>query len=128
MVDWNLAINVTITGIILVFSMLLLLVFVLSIFGWISVSLKKSVDKKTAKAREEVMAAMSAVKHEEETVSETLSDCDCLNQELVAVISAAVATLYIDSDKKPVIKTIKRSAGRRTAWANAGVLDNTRTF
>ena len=128
MVDWNLAINVTITGIILVFLMLLLLVFVLSIFGLISISLKKSVDKKTAKAREEVMAAMSAVKHEEETVSETLSDCDGLNQELVAVISAAVATLYIGSDKKPVIKAIKRAAGRRSAWANAGVLDNTRTF
>ena len=130
MVDWNLAINVTVTGIVLVFSMLLLLVFVLSIFGWVSVSVKRVAENKAKNAREAVLTAMSnnVESDFDEIVEASVSDNNGLSNELVAVISAAVATMYLGSDKKPVIKTIKRTSGRRSAWGNAGVIDNTRAF
>ena len=53
---------------------------------------------------------------------------DGVSDEVVAVISAAVAAMY-DSPSKARIKSIKKSSnGGRSAWANAGVLDNTRPF
>lgn len=127
MVDWSLAVNVTITGIVLVFLMLLLLVFILLIFGWISTAIKNAGEKKAAKAREALFEALSN-DDTEEIVSASVSDNNGISEELIAVISAAVSNLYMGSDKKPVIKTVKRSAGRRSAWGNAGVADNTRAF
>ena len=51
---------------------------------------------------------------------------DGVSDEVVAVISAAVATMY-GSSEKARIKSIKKSSdGGRSAWAKAGVLDNTR--
>ena len=52
---------------------------------------------------------------------------DGVNEEVIAVISAAVATMY-GSPEKARIKSIKKSSGGRSAWANAGLLDNTRPF
>lgn len=53
---------------------------------------------------------------------------DGVSDEVVAVISAAVATMY-GSSEKARIKSIKKSSdGGRSAWAKAGVLDNTRPF
>lgn len=128
MVDWNLAINVTVTGIVLVFAMLLLLVFILLVFGWISVSIKNAADKKSKREREAVLAALSNDGEVNDVVEAAVCDNNGLSDELIAVISAAVATMYIGSDKKPIIKTVKRTAGRRSAWGNAGVIDNTRAF
>ena len=53
-------------------------------------------------------------------------DDDEIPEEVVAVIAAAVAVMY-GSPGKARIKHIKK-AGGRSAWANAGVLDNTRPF
>jgi 3-oxoacyl-ACP reductase-like protein len=50
-----------------------------------------------------------------------------IDDEVVAVISAAVATMYA-SPEKVRIKSIKKSNGGRNAWANAGLLNNTRPF
>lgn len=128
MVDWSLAINVTITGLVLVFTMLLLLVFILIIFGWISTAIKIASEKKAAKAREALFAALSDDSHLEENTNISQTENSTISNEIVAVISAAISTLYINSGKTPVIKTIKPSSGRRSAWGNAGVADNTRSF
>ncbi len=128
MVDWNLAVNVTITGVVLVFLMLLLLVFILIIFGWISTAIKNAGEKKADKARKALFAALSDNSQNEEDTEESQPDAPAVSNEIIAVISAAISTLYMNSDKKPVIKSIKRSAGRRSAWGNAGIIDNTRSF
>ena len=47
--------------------------------------------------------------------------------EIIAVISAAVASLYICSDKKFVIKSMKKSRPK-PPWAMAGIFDNTNPF
>lgn len=129
MTDWSLAINVTVTGIVLVFSMLVLLVCILILFGKISESLKKASDKKAEKARAEALAAMSSDNsNDEQNVATVTKSSDNLSSEVVAAISAAISVMYMGSAKKPVIKSIKKSSGRCSAWANAGIQNNTRSF
>lgn len=125
--DWSLAINVTVTGLVLVFGMLLLLVFVLLIFGWISVAAQNAAQKKQDKKRAEALAAIEEVFEEKESIEEIPTVAD-ESGNIIAAISAAVAYLYAGSGKKPVIKSVKKSSARRSAWANAGIADNTRTF
>lgn len=123
MVDWNLAVNVTVTGFVLVFGMLLLLVIILMIFGFVSVALSKAKEKKAAKAKAATFADMLA-NSVEEPAKETLENDD----EIVAIISAAVYALYSGKKVKPVIKSIKNASSRRSVWAKAGIADNTRVF
>ena len=128
MTDWNLAINVTVTGITLVFSMLVLLVLILMLFGTISESLKKSTDKKAAKAREQALNALSEDVDDSYDTTVANANNSRLSGDVVAAISAAISVIYAASTKKPVIKSIKKSSGRRSAWANAGIQNNTRSF
>ncbi len=123
MVGWNLAVNVTVTGLVLVFGMLLLLVLILMIFGCVSVALSKSKEKKAAKAKADTFADMLA-----NSVEEPIKEAEEDNNEIVAVISAAVYALYSGKKVKPVIKSIKSASSRRSVWAKAGIFDNTRAF
>ena len=124
MVDWNLAVNVTVTGIVLVFLMLLLLVLILYIFGAISVGITKSKDKKASIVKAKAYADMISNTDSKPISTAQPEDSD----EIIAVISAAVSALYSGKKVKPVIKSIKKSSTRRSAWANAGISDNTKAF
>ena len=127
MSTFELGFTVTLTGIALVFAMLLLLVIVLTVFGGVSVALSKAKDKKAAKVKAEAYANMMADSQVEAPapVQQSLSAED---DEVIAVISAAVYSLYAGSNIKPVIKSIKKSSSRRSSWAKAGISDNTRVF
>ena len=120
--------KVVLTGFVVVFAMLILLIFIIKIYSAIvqkaqsagsnSKKGKKNKDEKTA----EKPVATSAPAVTASTATDGISD------EVVAVISAAVATMY-GSSEKARIKSIKKSSdGGRSAWAKAGVLDNTRPF
>ena len=114
--------KVVLTGFVVVFAMLILLIFIIKIYGAI-IQKAQDAGKKSKEA---------------ETVAETPApvvaapvapaQADGVSDEVVAVISAAVATMY-GSSEKARIKSIKKSSdGGRSAWAKAGVLDNTRPF
>ena len=129
MSTFELGLNVTITGLVLVFAMLVLLVLILILFGKVSVALLNAGEKKAAKAREATLSQMNEDKStENQTVAAVIKDEDGISDEIIAVISAAVSTLYMGTSKKPVIKAIKKTNGRRSAWGNAGVANNTRVF
>ena len=120
--DWGQAAIVTVCGVTIVFSMLVLLVIVISIFGGImdrinGVKKVKPV-KKESPAPAPVSANVPVVTVEED------------NDEIIAVIAAAVDAIYADTGVKPVIRRIKPAAtnGSRSAWASAGVYQNTRAF
>lgn len=118
-VDVVQGISVTFTGIVVVFGMLVLLVFVLYLFGKFFVNKPKTEKAPKVKApvvKKEVKPAPAApVVHN--------------NEEIVAVIAAAVAAMYEGSDVKPVIRRIKKSGGNvRPAWTAAGIFENTRSF
>ncbi len=126
MSKFELGLNVTITGIVLVFSMLILLVAILDAFGKSVQLIQNAANKKSEKSRRQILEEMA--KHNPVVDEEFVLSDTGTSSEIVAVISAAVYDLYACTEKKPIIKSIKKSASRRSAWANAGIIDNTRAF
>lgn len=116
------------TGFTIVFSVLILLILIIYIYGTIvTKAQKKSKENKekkskSAKAKNESTAVNTAPL----TSSASGLSNNEIPGEIVAVIAAAVDSMY-GSDTKVRIKNIKKS-GTRGAWANAGILDNTRPF
>lgn len=118
--------NVTLSGIVIVFGMLLLLVVIISVFGLIMTAVsgkggkkkdKKEAPKKEAKAPE-IKPVAPAPK------AEVRND-----DGVIAAISAAVTMMYEGTDTTPVIRSIKpATTGVRSLWKQAGILNNTRPF
>ena len=110
----------TITGVVIVFAMLLILVFMICIFGWVSKAVKKDGSKKdgTSAPKKEKKAVKQPV-----TASATGDD-----DEIIAVISAAVAMMYEGTGKTAIVRSIRPAVSGRSAWANAGIRDNVRAF
>lgn len=117
--------KIVLTGFVVVFSVLIILITFIVIYGKIVTSAETMAENKKkkaeTKAQEAKPVASVAVKKAPAIQSNGVSD------EIVAVISAAVATMY-GSTEKVKIKSIKKSNGGRSAWANAGVINNTRPF
>ncbi len=121
----------TVTGIVLVFSMLVFLVLILWLFGFVVGCVTKSGEKKSTKLKAELakQPVEDKVEEPEQEVYENNVDNAAVSGEIVAVIAAAVNELYAGTGKKPVIRAVKKSGSRRrTAWASAGLADNTRSF
>ena len=109
-----------ITGIVVVFLILAILIFLLYIIGFFcNLGTKKKTDK-PAEVKQEPAPAPAPV----EIIEEDEND-----DEIIAVISAAIAAYGADDGKNYVIKKIKRSEKQpRSSWGNAGVNENTRPF
>lgn len=115
--------KVVLTGFVVVFAMLILLIFIIKIYGAI-IQKAQNAGKKSKEKKAETVAETPAPVAAPVAPAQT----DGVSDEVVAVISAAVATMY-GSSEKARIKSIKKSSdGGRSAWAKAGVLDNTRPF
>ena len=120
--------KVVLTGFVVVFAMLILLIFIIKIYSAIVQKAQSagSNSKKGKKNKDEKPAEKPAAAPA--SVVTTSAATDGISDEVVAVISATVATMY-GSSEKARIKSIKKSSdGGRSAWAKAGVLDNTRPF
>lgn len=120
--------KVVLTGFVVVFAMLILLIFIIKIYSAIVQKAQSagSNSKKGKKNKDEKPAEKPAAVPA--SVVTASAATDGISDEVVAVISAAVATMY-GSSEKARIKSIKKSSdGGRSAWAKAGVLDNTRPF
>lgn len=120
--------KVVLTGFVVVFAMLILLIFIIKIYSAIVQKAQSagSNSKKGKKNKDEKPAEKPAAAPA--SVVTTSAATDGISDEVVTVISAAVATMY-GSSEKARIKSIKKSSdGGRSAWAKAGVLDNTRPF
>ncbi len=114
------AANVTVSGLVIVFAMLILLVVIIALFGKL-MSAKNSTDKK--QAAEKTTATVSAVQEQSVSVPQQYDD------ELIAVIAAAVDSVYSGSGKKAVIKSVTPcSNNARSAWAAAGLNNNVKAF
>lgn len=117
------SLTVLLTGFVVVFAVLLLLIGIIKLYGTIVYRIQtgqKEKKKKTEpviEAAKPVVTVPAAVIETEETVDDS---------ELIAVISAAVYAMY--SDKKVKIKSIRRTPGKSAAWKNAGLSDNIRPF
>lgn len=119
--DFTLAGTVILSGISIVFLVLLLLTFIVMLFGKLMSSGSKKNGSEPQKA---VAEAPKAVKAAAPVVEDGISD------ELVAVISASIAAAMGGSEGF-VIKSVKRAAtakGARPAWSMAGLQQNTNPF
>lgn len=116
--------KVVLTGFVVVFAVLVLLIFIIKVYGGIVTKVQQT-GKKKKKLVEEQTAVSVPAKPVAAAPAPVVQDG--VSEEVVAVISAAVATMY-GSPEKARIKSIKKSGGGRSAWANAGLLDNTRPF
>lgn len=116
------AINVTICGLAIVFGTLILLVIVFWAFGAImsAVGKKGKTEKKAVKKAPAAPAAKPAV------MPAAAQDDD----ELIAVISAAVAAIYDSDGRKYVVRNVRpvSRGGGRPVWAAAGIAQNTKAF
>lgn len=118
--DWGQVGSTVVTGIVVVFLILAILVGVLSLMGMI---LGKK--KKTAPPAEKPAAPAPAVKKIEEAPAETYED----GGEIIAVISAAVAAYGEAEGKRYRITGVKkREKTARSGWSAAGIAENTRGF
>lgn len=126
--NWGLVWSTVVTGLVLVFSILAILIFFLTIMGKIFESISKK-----EKAKAEQKAAGAAVKSaavEVQTVTEVAEEIyEDDDDEIIAVISAAIAA-YGEAEGKQyrVCGIKKREKNQRTGWSAAGIADNMRNF
>lgn len=126
--DWSLIWSTVVTGIVVVFLILAILVFLLWLMGKIFSGVSKSGEKKK-KAAAEAEAAVKAPEPEQqaEAAEEYYEEED--DGELIAVISAAIAAYGEAEGKQYKITSVrKRDKAARSAWSAAGIADNTRGF
>lgn len=118
--------SVVITGITVVFIGLIMLVIILLLFGLISRAKRKSADKKAE--LENVSDSGEKALLSAEPMKAAVEIDDNIEEEIVSVITAAIAYMSEKSGKKLALKSIKSAKPQRTAWAAAGLIDNTRPF
>lgn len=120
--------KVILTGFVVVFAVLILLILIIKLYSTIVQKAQQGGKKKKEKIKvKEDTPSVSAPAAAPVAASLAPSVQDGVTDEVVVVISAAVATMY-GSSGKARIKSIKKSNSGRSAWANAGILDNTRPF
>ena len=123
------SLTILITGFVVVFSVLLLLIGLIKLYGTIvSKALESAENKKKQQLAAVKTENTSSVKPE---ITETSGDVSQLNEnglndELIAVIAAAVAAVYGEGTVR--VKSIKRVPQSRPVWSTAGIFDNTRPF
>ena len=125
MENMDTALVVLVTGLVVVFAVLILLTAIIKIYGTIvSKAQNKTAQAKPSKAAEKtapkapVTAAVPAAPAVEAGIP----------GEVVAAIAAAVVSVSEEEHKGYAVKSIKRTAGSRPVWSMAGLMDNTRPF
>ncbi|MGN1127261.1 MAG: OadG family transporter subunit [Ruminococcus sp.] len=120
---FSISITTLLTGFVVVFAVLILLILIISIYGKICYTVQNSSkEKKAKKDKVEKQEAPAPVK-----TAPAPSSVSGISDEIVAVIAAAVDSTYGVGNAK--IKSIKKSPSvGRPVWGQAGVLDNTRPF
>ena len=114
--------NVTLSGLIIVFAMLILLVVVIASFGAVMDRLNGTKKPKSPTVKKEAPKPANV----EETPKSMQNSTE--DESVIAAISAAVMMMYEGTGKRPVIRSIKPAASSRSAWKQAGVLNNVRSF
>lgn len=114
---------IVVTGLVIVFIGLTVLILLVSLLGKILGNVKKTTPPIPA-AVAKIAPAVPII------VSPTIEDG--ISDEVVAVIMAAIASISCEEDGKTYtvrgIKTARSTSGGRPIWGLAGLQDNTRAF
>ena len=123
--NWGLIGSTVVTGVVIVFLILAILIFFLWAIGKIFQSIENS---KTKKAKQKIAdaAPTPAVQPVSAEVYEEDEEDD---DEIIAVISAAIAAYGEAEGKQYRISSVKkREKSQRSGWSAAGIADNMRGF
>lgn len=118
----TISLTILLTGFVVVFAVLLLLIGVIKLYGTIVYKIQTG-KKKSAENTIETPGKAAPAPAAPVVV---IPDDDTDEDELIAVISAAVYSVY--SSDKVRIKSIRKSPSRGCAWRNAGISDSVRPF
>lgn len=122
----NIAVTLLITGFVVVFAVLIMLIGIIKIYSAV-VNSAENMAKKKKEAQKAVKATDVAVSAPVAPVAPVVAQPvveDSL--EVIAVISAAVQAMYGTENVK--ITSVKKSTRNRPVWSTAGLIDNTRPF
>ena len=119
----TLSLTVLLTGFAVVFAVLLILIGLIKLYGTIIYNIQNKGQKKQKNAAP-VKPAPAAPKVME-PIASVDAEPDVDDDELIAVISAAVYSMY---SSKVQIKSIRKARPASNAWRTAGLSDNLRPF
>ena len=115
--------TVVITGMVVVFIGLILLVLLVMLYGKIFDAVNRTKEeKKNAEAVKVETKPAENVPVVPPAIEEGIEE------EVVAVIAAAVEAMSAQSGKKLKLKSVKTVKPQRNPWAAAGIAENTRPF
>ncbi len=123
----SISLEILITGFVVVFAVLILLILLITLYGNIvskaekAISDKKAEKEATVKTDEVVQAPVQAA-----TPVSAPVPSNGIPDEVIAVIAAAVDAMYGEGAVK--VKSIKRVPQSRPVWSTAGIMENTRPF
>lgn len=117
---------ILLTGVVVVFAVLLLLICIITLYGAIVCRIQNKGGNKKEEDSVEVKSEPSAAV--EQAVDEEIEpeDDGTVPGEIIAAIAAAVEVIFGEGTVK--IKSVKKSSKRRSAWKSAGIAENTRSF
>ena len=120
--NFTLSITILLTGFAVVFSVLLILIGIIKLYGTIVYNIQNKKTEKKASRNADLPKVERVTEPEEvvEAVDDAVDD-----DELIAVISAAVYSMYSSNVR---IKSIRKASPRGSAWRSAGLADNVRPF
>lgn len=130
--NMKLGLIILLTGIVVVFSVLVLLIIIIKVYSTVVSNAQNSIE---AKRVEKQAVKEAAVKEEApapvvETAAEKEDD-GTIPGEIIAAIAAAVEVIFgegavtVTSVRKA---KVQRTSKRRSAWKAAGMAENTRAF
>ncbi len=124
--NWELIGSTVVTGIVIVFLILAILIFFLWAMGKIFQAAGNAKKKKTEE-NALVIAVAPAVSESQTDEAEIYEESD--DDEIIAVISAAIAAYGEAEGKQYRICGIKkREKSQRSGWSAAGIAENMRSF
>ena len=125
--NWGLIGSTVVTGIVIVFLILAILIFFLWAMGKIFQGIENSKKKKKEQqSAQTVPAPVAAVQSVADTIDEEYEEDD---DEIIAVISAAIAA-YGEAEGKQyrICGVKKREKSQRSGWSTAGIAENMSGF
>lgn len=119
--------SVVITGIVVVFIGLILLIFFVFLYGKIFEAINNKKSEKSKKILENKVSAASNQNNNNQSEPIPIIE-NGIDEEVVAVITAAIMAMSAKSGKRLALKSVKHAKPSRPVWANAGIAENTRPF
>lgn len=118
--------SVVITGVVVVFIGLILLIFFVFLYGRIFEAIN---NKKSEKSKKILENKVSVASNQNNNQSEPIPIIENgIDEEVIAVITSAIMAMSAKSGKKLALKSVKHAKPIRPVWANAGIAENTRPF